>query len=188
MRDPLEITIHARAGQGSKTMAQFIAEAAALKEKHVQAFPYYGPVRGGAPMDAFVRISEKPIRIHSPIKKPDILIVLDETLITAQNICLDLAKEQMLLLNTRKTVKEVKKEYKCDAKIYIISASKIAYKQLKRDIANTVMLGALAKISNLIDIDDVLEVMRIKFMKKLGRELTDLNIKAVEEGYKSIQK
>jgi len=183
----LEIKIHARAGQGSKTMAQFLAEAAAAQGKYVQAFPFYGPARGGAPMDAFARISDKPVRSHTPIIDPDILVVIDETLLASQNMLCNMHKDQILVLNTKKSAAEVAKEYKCPAtKIYAFDASAIALKNLKRDMANTALMGAVVKIVDLIELEDLVKITENKFGKKLGPELTAANIKTIKEGYESV--
>lgn len=183
----LEIKYHARAGQGSKTMAHFMAEAAAEQGQHVQAFPFYGPARGGAPMDAFTRISDQQIRVHTPIIDPDILVVVDETLLASQNMLCNMKKDQILLINTKKTAKEIAAGYKCPAtKIYALDASGIAVKNLKRDMANTSLLGALVKITDRVELDDLIKIVEKKFGKKLGSELTELNIKTIKEGYESI--
>lgn len=183
----LEIKYHARAGQGSKTMAQFMAEAAAEQGQHAQAFPYYGPARGGAPMDAFTRISDKPIRIHTPIIDPDILVVVDETLLASQKMLCNMHRDQILLINTKKSAKEIAEEYKCPAtKIYALDASGIAVKNLKRDMANTSLLGALVKITDQVELSDLVKTVEKKFSKKLGPEMTAANINTIKEGHDSI--
>ena len=183
----LEIKIHARAGQGSKTMAQFLAEAAATQGKYVQAFPFYGPARGGAAMDAFARISDRPVRVHTPIIDPDILVVIDETLLASQNMLGDMDKDQILVINTKKSATEIAKEYSCPAaKIYTLDASAMALKNLKRDMANTALIGIIVKISDQLELDDLIQVVEDKFSKKLGSELTAANIKTIKEGYESV--
>ena len=183
----LEIKFHARAGQGSKTMAQFMAEAASEQGHFAQAFPYYGPARGGAPMDAFTRISDKPIRIHTLIIDPDILVVVDETLLVSQKMLCNMNKDRILLINTKKTSEEIAKEYECPAtKIYAVDASGISIKNLKRDMANTSLLGALVKIVDRVEIDDLAKIVERKFSKKLGPEMTTANINTIKEGYDSV--
>ncbi len=183
----LEIKFHARAGQGSKTMAQFMAEAASEQGQYAQAFPYYGPARGGAPMDAFTRISDKPIRRHTLIIDPDILVVVDETLLASQKMLCNMKKDQILLINTKKSASEIAAEYKCPAtKIYTVDASGISIKNLKRDMANTSLLGALVKIVEQVEIDDLNKIVEKKFGKKLGPEMTAANINTIKEGYDSI--
>jgi len=187
MNKMLEICIHARAGQGSKTMAQFIAEAAAEKGYYVQAFPYYGPARSGAPMDAFVRISQKPIQVHSPVINPDILVVLDEALIALENICLPLTKDQILIINTKKNIEEVEKAYKTHTRTYVVNGSGIALKHFKKDFANTVLLGTLSKITKQIELKDFNKIVKNKFFRKYGQEMVDLNIKAIKEGFDAVK-
>lgn len=186
MQDIYEIRIHARAGQGSKTMAQLIAEVAADKAYHIQAFPYFGPARSGAPMDAYVRVSKKEITMHTPIKNPDLLVVLDETLLMTDNICLVLNKDQALLINSTKTKEQIIKNYKIKSQVNVVDANSIGYNIFRKMFINTVMLGAYAKVSRLVSLKEAKNAVRKKFMKKYGPDITGLNIKAVEEGYNKV--
>jgi pyruvate ferredoxin oxidoreductase gamma subunit len=140
MKNLYEIRIHARAGQGSKTMAQLIAEVAASKGYHIQAFPYFGPARSGAPMDAFVRVSKKEIKRHTPIKNPDLLVVLDETLLMMDNICIALDPQQSLLINSSKTREEIIAKYKIETDVFVVNANKIGRDIFQKLFTNTVML------------------------------------------------
>lgn len=186
MKNLYEIRIHARAGQGSKTMAQLIAEVAASKGYHIQSFPYFGPARSGAPMDAFVRVSKNEIKIHTPVKKPDLLVVLDETLLMIDNICLILDTNQSLLINTTKSKEEITKKYKIKSKVFVINANKIGKEIFKKLFTNTVMLGAYAKVSDLVSLPEAKNIVRENFIDKYGKLITDLNIKAIEAGYKKV--
>jgi len=168
-------------------MAHFMAEAAAEQGQYAQAFPYYGPARGGAPMDAFCRISDQPIRIHTLIIDPDILVVVDETLLASQKILCNMHHNQILLINTKKSAAEIAQEYKCPAtRIYAVDASGISLKNLKRDMANTSLLGALVKIVDQVEIDDLIKIVEELFTKKLGSEMTAANINTIKEGYDAI--
>lgn len=186
MQDIYEIRIHARAGQGSKTMAQLIAEIAADKNYYIQSFPYFGPARSGAPMDAFVRISKKKISIHTPIKNPGLLVILDETLLMVDNICLLLNSNQTLLINSTKTKEQIVKLYKLKSQVYTVNANSIAHNIFKKMFTNTIMLGAYAKVSKLISLKEAKKIVKERFMKKYGSDITNLNIKAVEEGYNKV--
>jgi pyruvate ferredoxin oxidoreductase gamma subunit len=174
-----EIRFHARAGQGAKSAAQFLAEAALKVGKFVQAFPYFGPERRGAPMQAFVRISDKPIRVHSGVKTPQAVVVIDSSLLSCVNVTAGLGADGILLINTNTKYQIPNTRYK----IYTIDASKIAMDLLKRDIPNTVLLGALVKITKLVKLEDLLGVIEKKFSKKLGPELTKANLEAIKKGY-----
>ena len=186
MQDIYEIRIHARAGQGSKTMAQLIAEIAADKNYHIQAFPYFGPARSGAPMDAYVRTSKKKITIHTPIKTPNLLVVLDETLLMVDNICLLMNRDQTLLINSTKTKEQIIKLYKLKSQVYVVNANSIAYNIFKKMFTNTVMLGAYARVSKMVSLREAKSIVQDRFMTKYGSDTTNLNIKAVEEGYNKV--
>ena len=100
--DILEIRWHGRGGQGAKTAALLFAEAQMHSGKYVQAFPEYGPERGGAPVTAFNRVSDKPIRTHSQIENPDFVVVLDLSLLSSIDITEGLHHEDKILFNARK--------------------------------------------------------------------------------------
>ena len=95
-----EVRWHARAGQGAKTVSQLLAEAGLLAGSSVQAFPEYGPERRGAPMRAYTRISEKTIRRHDPVAAPDIVIVLEPTLVNEMNVAEGLSNDGVVLVDT----------------------------------------------------------------------------------------
>lgn len=186
----VEIRWHARAGQGAVTAAKLVAEAALSTNKHFQAFPEYGPERTGAPIQAFTRVSEVPITVHSNIENPDVVVVLDSTLLSTINVTENLVDEGVLLANTVMSPDEVKslcnienKNYK----VYTIDASKIAMDTIKRDIPNTPMVGALLKVVNVISIDDVKEHLIQSFGKKFSQEIIDANVNALERAYNEVR-
>jgi pyruvate ferredoxin oxidoreductase gamma subunit len=180
MKD-IEIMIYGRGGQGVKTCAQIIAESALFNNFNIQAFPEYGPERRGAPVRSFVRISNKEITKHYPINDPDIVLVLDETLFNF----IDNIKEysNIYIINTKKDVDNYKKLITKSKQIYTIDASKIAYKNLKINNVNIVMIGALLKIIKIIDIKNIKKVIKKTFTKKNKEELIEPNIKCLKEGY-----
>jgi len=186
--DIFEIRFHARAGQGAKSAAQFVAEAALEEGKYIQAFPFYGPEREGAPMQAFVRISEKPIRLHSEVISPEAVIIIDAGLIKVEDVTSGLCKDCFIIINTKETPEKIKEELDFDGQVYTVDASTIAKKHLKKDIPNTVLVGALLKARpELVDIEKVKTQVRKKFMKKYGPEMTEANIKAIDDGYNQVQ-
>lgn len=183
----LQIRIHGRGGQGAKSTSQFIAETAIKKGKEIQAFPEYGPERSGAPVASFVRIDDKKIRNHEPIINPDIVIVLDETLMQSINVVSGLTNNGILMINTEKTKEEIQKQVlDFDGEIYTIPASKISIEKMGQNKPNTAMLGALCRLTNLIDIEILKEVVKSKFEKKIGVENTKANLNAIEIGHKSM--
>jgi len=174
-----ELIVFGRGGQGAKTLSLLLAESALEGKKFIQAFPEYGPERAGAPVKAFVRISDKPILIHSDIEKADVLIVVDKGLLDKESMN-HLKKNGVLIINSDKKIKT-------NFKTYCVDASKIAIDLFGKDIPNTALLGAIVKITGLVKLDKLKENLRKKFVDKFGEELTRKNLKAVEQGYKNVR-
>jgi len=188
-----QIRIHGRAGQGAKTIAQILAEAAIKENKFVQAFPFYGPARTGAPMNAFVRIDSRPITIHSEIKDPDAVLVIDSLLIKKENIALGLKKNGILIVNSNKSSREIKiilKQEKLLSQIKVLSlpASEIAKQEAGKDIANVVLIGALIRVTGLIKMENLIKAIEEKFKRKIEPTLLQANIRAIKSGYQYEEK
>ncbi len=187
----IEIRWHGRGGQGAKTAALLFGEAAMETGMYIQAFPEYGPERMGAPVQAFNRISEKPIRKHSGIKTPDIVVVLDSTLMDSIDVAKGVKEGGIILINTTESPEEIRKKYgiREDIKIYTVDASKIALEEIKRDVPNTPMLGAMVKATGILDFEKMLESIRKKLeIKFRGREeLIEGNIKSIKRAYEEVK-
>ncbi len=173
-----EITIHGRGGQGSKLAAQILAEAALEEGRYSQAFSQYGPERTGAPVISYARISDKPILTHQPIIKPNVVLILDSSLLKD----LSFNNDEALIINI---CSDIKLE-KIKNKIYRLDASDIALKILGKDFPNTVVLGALVKATGILKIFSLENRIKNYFSKKLNNNLVEKNIKALQEGYKTI--
>ena len=185
-KDFLEIMWRGRAGQGAKSAAQILAEVAMLSGKYSQAFPEYGAERSGAPMRAFNRISDQPIKIHSGIENPDIVVLIDDTLITTMNVVEGLKEDGILIVNTQKSIDEIRKRTGFGGKICIVPATKIALEEIKRGIPNTVMLGALVKITGVVPLDSIVEQFKEMFSNKLTPEMLEGNLRAIKRGYEEV--
>ncbi len=105
----LEIRIHGRGGQGGVTSAELLAKAAIDKGKYAQAFPSFGPERRGAPVEAFVRVSDEPIKIREKIYEPDVVLVLDPTLLDVVKVDAGLKEKGLVVVNTPEQAESVKK-------------------------------------------------------------------------------
>ncbi len=179
-----EIIFFARAGQGAKTAAEIVAQAAVNEGKYVQAFPYFGPERSGAPTRAYVRVSGEPIRQHEPITDPDAVVILDDTLLASQDVSKNLDREESLIINTQKPQEELKKEIPgFQGKIYALDALNLALKITGQPAINSVILGKLIKVTEVVKLDSVIGEFRKLFEKKIGKEMTEKNVRAVEAGY-----
>ena len=186
MKDIFEIRIHGRGGQGAKTAAQLIAEAALGEGKNIQSFPEYGPERAGAPMKAYARISDKPITTYAPVVNPDFVMVIDATLVGSSNVTEGLNSDGTLVVNTPKSAEDIKNETGFKGKVYTLDATKIAMDTVGKNLPNTPMLGAFVKLTKVIPIDAVKDSIKNKFLKKLGEEKTNATIKGVELAYEAV--
>lgn len=149
----IEIRFHGRGGQGAVTSAELTALAAIEQGKYAQAFPSFGPERRGAPVMAFVRVSDTPIRTREKVYEPDIVVVLDPSLLQIVNVEAGLKSSGMVILNTKKSVDEVRRDTGIRSRLALVDASRIAMETMRVPITNTTMLGALLKASNLIAMD-----------------------------------
>jgi pyruvate ferredoxin oxidoreductase gamma subunit len=149
----VEIRFHGRGGQGAVTSAELTALAAIEEGKFGQAFPSFGPERRGAPVMAFVRVSDSQIRTREKVYTPDIVVVLDPTLLDIVNVEAGLKEGGLVVLNTQKSHEEIRKETGMKGRLAIVDASKIALEVMRIPITNTTMLGALVKASDLIPVD-----------------------------------
>ena len=141
----VEIRFHGRGGQGAVTSAELAALAAIEEGKYAQAFPSFGPERRGAPVMAFVRISDKPIVTREKVYTPDYVIVLDPTLLKLVNVEAGLKKGGTVIVNSSKSAAQIRKETGIKAKLAVVDASKIAVEIMRVPITNTTMLGAFVK-------------------------------------------
>ena len=157
----IEIRLHGRGGQGAVKAAEILARAAFYDGKIVQSFPFFGVERRGAPVQAFTRISDDQIRIHSYIYEPDVLVVLDPTLIGAAGVnLLDGLKENgKVIINSKKSPNEFDFNGKNGVQVFTVDATEIALKHHlgseSAPIVNTVIVGAIAKVTGLVKIDSV---------------------------------
>jgi pyruvate ferredoxin oxidoreductase gamma subunit len=182
-----EIRWHGRGGQGVVTASQLLARSAMREGKYVQAFPEFGPERMGAPIKAYTRISDKQINIHSSVSYPDIVVVLDPTLVGHVDFGSGLTEDGLILVNTDMSAESVSKAAKLGGKkVLVINASKIAIETLGRNIANTSIMGALMKVTGLVSIDIVIAEIEASFGAKFNRKVIDGNIAAAKRAYKEL--
>lgn len=186
----VEIRWHGRGGQGAKTAALLLADAAFNTGRYVQGFPEYGPERMGAPITAYNRISEEKITIHSNIYQPDYVAVVDDSLLESVNVIAGLKEDGAIIINTTKPLDELKlllKGYK--GKVCTIDARKISLETLGRYFPNTPMLGAVVKVSKIMDEKEFLNDMVASFKHKFAKkpEVVDGNIKALESSMQEVK-
>lgn len=183
-----EIRWHARGGQGAVTAAKMVAELALGQGKYFQAFPEYGPERSGAPIVAFTRVSDDPIQIYSGIEHPQIVVVLDASLIAATDVLKGASEDVIVLVNSELTPAQVREQYGLEGgHLFTIAATRIALETIKRPIPNTPMVGALTRITGLFPIEKVVEFLRYEFGKKFPPKVVEGNISAITRSYEEVQ-
>ena len=183
-----EIRWHARAGQGAVTAAKLVAETALELDRYIQAMPEYGPERMGAPIQAFTRISEDPIEIHNNIEFPGVIVVLDETLLPIVDVASGLTRDGIIIVNTCSPPAAVRKLLGIPhGTVATVDATGISLDTLKRDMPNTPMIGALAKLTGLFTLEQISAHLAKTFGKKFSQEVIDANIAAVTRAYEEVQ-
>jgi pyruvate ferredoxin oxidoreductase gamma subunit len=166
----IEIRWHGRGGQGAVTSAELLARAAINEGKYAQAFPSFGPERRGAPVLAFDRISEKkPIMVRAEITEPDVVVVLDPGLIPIVNVTAGLKEGGVVIVNTKKSLKEIAAGFTGKWRVATVNATKLAQEVLGVNIVNTTMLGALLKATGVVATESLNEPLEIRFGKLAGR-------------------
>lgn len=175
----IEVRWHGRGGQGAVTSAEMVALAAISEGKYGQAFPSFGPERRGAPVQAFVRVSEnQPIRVRAEISRPDVVVVLDPGLLLVVNVTAGLKPEGTVVVNTRKTPEEIRREFKIPYRLATINATVIAKEVLGVNIVNTTMVGALLKAVEIVKPESVAGPLKNRFGK-----LGDKNFASMKKAY-----
>jgi pyruvate ferredoxin oxidoreductase gamma subunit len=183
-----EIRWHGRGGQGAVTAAKMVAELALGEGKFFQAFPEYGPERSGAPIVAFTRVSDTPIQVYSGIEHPQIVVVLDSSLLKIVDVTKGAPDDVVVLVNSERSPAQLRKDSALkDGRLYTIAATRIAVETIKRPIPNTPMVGALTRITGLFDIDDVVTFLREDFGKKFPPKVVEGNIAAITRSYEEVQ-
>jgi 2-oxoacid:acceptor oxidoreductase gamma subunit (pyruvate/2-ketoisovalerate family) len=185
LRDRLiEVRFHGRGGQGAWTSSLLLAQAGLKEERYIQSFPAFGPERAGAPITAYTRISDNPISIHSGVYEPDVVVVLDPTLL-GPDVISGIKSETKLVINTELTPDDVKYSLGLkDAEIWVVDATGLALTVLGRPITNTAMLGAFVKATGLVKLDSLLEVTEERFAGRIG----ELNKEVINAAYKEAKK
>jgi len=180
----LEVRWHGRGGQGAWTASELLARAAIAEGKYIQSFPEFGPERMGAPVTAFTRISTEPIKIHCAVYSPDVVAVLDPTLLKTVNVADGLdEKTGNILVNTKENPAEVRKQLKSNAgKVWTVEASGISLKILGMPITNTAMLGAVARVTGIVSLETIEKMINGRFRGDVAAK----NFAVVKEAYQGV--
>jgi pyruvate ferredoxin oxidoreductase gamma subunit len=189
MKETIEIRWHGRAGQGVVTAAATLADVlSSEKDLHVQAFPEFGAEKRGAPVLAFNRISKKPIRSHSQVYYPDIVIVTDPSLLGTVDVTSGAKDDAIFIMNTTFDISLVRNRLSLqDKKIYSLDAYTIASDELGRAIPNVPMVAALVKVTEIMDLKKFKEKIKVSLGKKLRREVVEMNMKTIDRAFREVK-
>ena len=181
MKKVLEIRWHGRGGQGAWTASELLAKAAVYEGKSIQSFPEFGPERMGAPVAAFTRISTEPIKMHCAVYNPDVVVVLDATLLKSVPVTEGLNENGKLIINSRENSSEVKQVLRTASfEIWTVPATEIAIKILGLPITSTAMLGAVARATSVVSLESIKKTVKERFRS----DVAEKNFAVIEEAYK----
>ena len=179
----IEIRFHGRGGQGAVTSAELVALAAIDAGGFAQSMPSFGPERRGAPVQAYLRVADKKIRVRAEVTKPDIVVVLDESLVKVLDVTSGLKEGGLLVVNTVLSAQEFRTHTNFKGTLATIDALKIAMEELKVPITNTTMIGALIKARELAKLDGIIAQIEKRFNPKLAER----NVKALRRAYEETE-
>jgi pyruvate ferredoxin oxidoreductase gamma subunit len=183
-----EVRWHGRGGQGTVTAAKIFAETAMSGGKHVQAFPEYGPERMGAPLRAYNRVSGEPLSLHCQVTNPQIVAVVDVTLMGSVDVTEGTPGDAIFIINTKDHPKAVREKYRiAHGSVYTVDATGISLETLGRPIPNTPMLGAIAKVTDVISKEDLIKDTRTNLSKKFNEDIVGKNIEAITRAYEEVK-
>jgi pyruvate ferredoxin oxidoreductase gamma subunit len=178
MGEFLEVRWHGRGGLGAVTSAELVARAAIEEGKYAQSFPLFGPERRGAPVMAFLRISDEVIRMRTDVTEPEIVVVLDPTLLRLVNVTAGLKENGKVIINSRKSPEQLKSDFGFKWPLASVDASKIARETIGTPITNTAMIGAFLKVTEAVKMDSLVEQLNERFGKNAAA-----NFEAVKRAY-----
>ncbi len=176
----IEIRFHGRGGQGAVVASKLLASALFAEGKSVQSFPSFGVERRGAPVMAFLRIDDHPIKLRTNVYNPDHIIVLDATLLEAVDVTSGLKPRGWIILNSDHRPEEFTGF--ASFRIATVDATKIAVENhlgsRTHPIVNTAILGAFSKVTGLVGIEAVAQSIREAVPAK-----TEENARAAVEAF-----
>lgn len=177
-----QVRIHGRGGQGAVTAAELLSVAAFMEDRYAQAFPSFGSERTGAPVMAFCRIDDRPIRVREPVTRPDALVVQDATLLHQVNVLDGLRPGGSVLINSPCPVADLGLAELVGSAL-TVPATALALRHFGRPVPNAVLLGGLAALTGCVAIDSLTAAVRERFPGELGTA----NAAAAREAYDHVR-
>ncbi|MCD6157021.1 MAG: 2-oxoacid:acceptor oxidoreductase family protein [Euryarchaeota archaeon] len=184
----IEVRWHGRGGQGVVTAGRLAAETALLQGYYVQSFPEFGPERAGAPVRAYTRISNKPIRIHYQVLSPDYVVILDPTLIGNPDLKAGLKETTKVIINAPEELYENVRSFFEGYETYVVDATKISIDVFGRNLPNTPMVAAFFKISGVVDRENFEKTVLSWFEERLGKDLAEKNVEVARRTWDEVKK
>ena len=183
VKEIVEFRWHGRGGQGAWTASELLARTALCEGKYIQSFPEFGPERMGAPVTAFTRVSTQPIRIHCAIYDPDVVVVLDPTLLKTVPVVAGINKEDdNIIINSKDPPAKVRQDLRVTkGRVWTVPATQIAIETLGLPITNTAMLGTVARATGLVKMESLDKIVRERFRADLGEKNMNVIRRAFEE-------
>jgi len=180
----IEIRFHGRGGQGVVTSADILAVAAFKEGKYTLSFPMFGAEKRGTPVLSFLRVSDRPIVIRDEIYNPDYVVVLDPTVMDSVRVQEGIKETGIIVANYPKPAEELKKKLNVNVKVVTLNATKLAIEVLGRPITNTVMVGALIGVTDLVKLETLRDTVLEWFENK---KIAEKNAKLVEIAYNTVK-
>jgi pyruvate ferredoxin oxidoreductase gamma subunit len=177
-----QVRIHGRGGQGAVTAAELLSVAAFLEGRHAQAFPSFGSERTGAPVMAFCRIDDRPIRVREPVTRPDALVIQDATLLHQVNVFEGLRPGGPVLINSPRGADDLGLRT-LTGPVLTVPATAIAVRHFGRPVPSAVLLGGLAALTGCVTIDSLTAAVQERFPGGLGQANAD----AAREAYEYVE-
>ena len=181
MKSILEFRWHGRGGQGAWTASELLARTALAEGKFIQSFPEFGPERMGAPVAAFTRISTEPIRIHCAVYDPDVVVVLDSTLLKTVPVVAGInSDDDVIIVNSADSPAKVRENLRLEkGQVWTIPATEMALKVLGSPITNTAMLGAVARATAVVTMKGIEKTVKARFRA----DLAEKNLAVIKQAY-----
>jgi 2-oxoacid:acceptor oxidoreductase gamma subunit (pyruvate/2-ketoisovalerate family) len=184
LKEILEVRWHGRGGQGAWTASELLARAAISEGKYIQSFPEFGPERMGAPVTAFTRISTQPILLHCAVYNPDVVAVLDPTLLKSVRVADGLSENGNIVVNSKDEPNELRKLISSGkGRLWTVAATEISIKTLGIPITNTAMLGAVARITKIVGLETIEKMVNSRFRAGVAQK----NFAVVKEAYQEVR-
>jgi 2-oxoacid:acceptor oxidoreductase gamma subunit (pyruvate/2-ketoisovalerate family) len=185
LKNITEFRWHGRGGQGAWTASEVLARTAIYEGKYIQSFPEFGPERMGAPVTAFTRISTEPIRIHCAVYEPDVVVVLDPTLLKAVPVASGVSENGIIIINSADEPAKVRENLKTEkGTLWTIPATQIALRLLGMPITNTAMLGTVARATAVVSLESIEKTIKERFRP----DLAEKNFAVIKEAYQEAKK